>query len=74
MLSVIILISVVFVIVAFIIGYSIKMGVALYKADFLYPQKKQPNWFPQKDAGPYTGEQDASAVIKQEESEYAENV
>ena len=50
------------------------MGIALYKADFLYPQKKQPNWFAQEDAGPYTGEQDALAVIKQEESEYAENV
>lgn len=41
------------------------MGLALYKADFLYPQKKQPHWFPQEDVGPYTGDHDAPAKAKQ---------
>lgn len=45
--------------------FNYRMGLALYKADFLYPQKKQPNWFPQEDVGPYTGVQNAPAKVKQ---------
>jgi hypothetical protein len=41
------------------------MGVALYRADFLYPtKKKEVVWFEQEDVGPYIERGDVPTSLK----------
>lgn len=46
------------------------MGVALYKADFLYPKKHtEPLWFKHEDVGPYLEKSEDPSLKKDEKSQ-----
>jgi hypothetical protein len=60
--------------ITFNIDISTRMGLALYKADFLHPHKKEPAWFRHEDVGPYINNEVVPPVIKNEDPPQIEKV